>query len=175
MSLLLAVVRTTNEPPQHGSQKYPRRRRHQHVLALTLLLALSSHLALPVLRKEHPAGTHCCKAYAGSRAREPMYGRRIVQWTRRLPCAACMHAAEACVRAWISGHPLRKAPTVDRTAPGIVAACHGMAWPCSSYRLLLRLFPGIGVSRRGGGKVKITNSGQRGSSAPTHHPSGVVG
>ena len=178
----MAVVRTTNEPPQTAAKNTLRRRRHQHAAVRNVwfwpshfLLALLSHLALPVLRKEHPAGTHCCKAYAGSRAREPMYGRRIVQWTRRLPCAACMHAAEACVRAWISGHPLRKAPTVDRTAPGIVAACHGMAWPCSSYRLLLRLFPGIGVSRRGGGKVKITNSGHRGSSAPTHHPSGVVG
>jgi hypothetical protein len=45
---------------------------------------------------------------------------------------ACMPQRRACVRAWISGHPLRKAPTVDRTAPGIVVACHGMAWPCSS-------------------------------------------
>ena len=106
LSLLLAVVRTTNERTDTAAKNTPRRRRHQHaalctgcvVLALTLLLALLSHLALPVLRKDTPRAHTCCKAYAGSRAREPMYGCRIVQWTRRLPCAACMHAAEACVR-----------------------------------------------------------------------------
>ena len=93
--------RTTTD----GSQKIPstaeasaRCSTVRVVLALTLVSALSSHLALPVLRKDTPRAHTCCKAYAGSRAREPMYGCRIVQWTRRLPCAACMHAAEACVR-----------------------------------------------------------------------------
>ena len=107
VSLLLAVVRTTNEPPRQPkipstAEASARCSPVRVGLALTLVPALLSHLALPVLRKEHPAGTHCCKAYAGSRAREPMYGRRIVQWTRRLPCAACMHAA-ACVRACVRG------------------------------------------------------------------------
>lgn len=139
----MAVVRTTNERPRQpkipqdgGGISTLHYVRDVWFWPSHFLLALFSHLALPVLRKDTPRAHTCCKAYAGSRAREPMYGRRIVQWTRRLPCAACMHAAEACVRAcvraWISGHPLRKAPTVDRTAPGIVVACHGIACPCSS-------------------------------------------
>ena len=103
VSLLLAVVRTTNEPPRQPkipstAEASARCSPVRVGLALTLVPALLSHLALPVLRKDTPRAHTCCKAYAGSRAREPMYGCRIVQWTRRLPCAACMHAAEACVR-----------------------------------------------------------------------------
>ena len=109
----------------------------REVLALTLLL----HSRPPCAPQRTPRGHTrpalcCCKAYAGSRAREPMYGRRIVQWARRLPCAACMHAAGVRGSADIRFEKLRR---LIVRGP----AWHGMAWPCASYSLV-RLFPGIG-------------------------------
>jgi hypothetical protein len=51
-----------------------------------------------------------------------------------------MHACRR--RAWISGHPLGKAPTVDRTGPGM--AWHGVAECLLPLAVLSLLDPGIG-------------------------------
>jgi len=146
--------RTTTD----GSQKYPRRRRHQHA-AVRYVWFWPSHSCLPSPRispslcsAKTPRG-HTLAAKHTQGVVPVSLCMAVASYSGHAACPvlpACMPQRRACV-AWISGHPLRKAPTVDRTAPGIVVACHGMAWPCA-YRLLLRLFPGIGVSRRGGGK-----------------------
>ena len=150
---MLAVVRTTNEPPRQP--KIPSTTEASarvwfwpsHACLLALLASRP-----PCAPQKTPRG-HTLAAKHTQGVVPVSLCMAVASYSGHAACPvlpACMPQRRACV-AWISGHPLRKAPTVDRTAPGIVVACHGMAWPCA-YRLLLRLFPGIGVSRRGGGK-----------------------
>lgn len=149
---MLAVVRTTKEAPKNTLDDGGTSTRV--VLALTRLLALCPPLASrpPCAPQKTPRG-HTLAAKHTQGVVPVSLCMAVASYSGHAACPvlpACMPQRRACI-AWISGHPLRKAPTVDRTAPGILVACHGMAWPCA-YRLLLRLFPGIGVSRRGGGK-----------------------
>jgi hypothetical protein len=69
-----------------------------------------------------------------------------------------MHACRR--RAWISGHPLGKAPTVDRTGPGM--AWHGVAECLLPLALLsISAGPRDWVSWRGG-ESEITNASCQG-------------
>jgi hypothetical protein len=74
------------------------------------------------------------------------------------PALCCLHACRRC--AWISGHPLRKAPTLDRTGPGMAwQHWHGVA-VCLQHPTAS--IPRDWVSRRGG-ESKFTNSDPRGT------------
>lgn len=122
------------------------------VLCVVLWPSHSCPLAIPVLRKDTPRAHTAAKHTQG--VVPVSLCMAVASYSGHAACPvlpACMPQRRACV-AWISGHPLRKAPTVDRTAPGIVVSMpwHGVA--VCLYRLTVHLFPGIGVSRRGGGK-----------------------
>lgn len=108
VSLLLAVVRTTNEPPRQP--KIPPDGGGISTLHYVRdVWFWPSHSCLPSSRispslcsAKTPRGhTLAAKHTQGVVPVSLCMACRIVQWTRRLPCAACMHAAEACVRACV--------------------------------------------------------------------------
>lgn len=127
---MLAVVRTTNEPPRQP--KIPSTTEASarvwfwpsHACLLALLASRP-----PCAPQKTPRG-HTLAAKHTQGVVPVSLCMAVASYSGHAACPvlpACMPQRRACV-AWISGHPLRKAPTVDRTAPGILVACHAMAW-----------------------------------------------
>lgn len=145
-------------------QKYPRRRRHQQTHVGCLDFAALCPPALPA-PPGHPASSSrsaCCKACAGSRHGVyvwPSHHTPRVETPPALCCACMLHVADV-HRAWISGHPREKAPTVDRTGPGMAWAWRGRAcYTAAKYRYGYSqcLGPGIGSAGEAS-KVKVTSN-----------------
>jgi hypothetical protein len=112
-----------------------------------------------------------------------LYERHIVHDAVGTHAAALcwLHACRR--RAWISGHPLGKAPMVDRTGPGM--AWHGVVRPRPSlsktgtvkepsFQLTIASKT-QGLGQLAGEESKITDLAHAApGTAPTHHPSGVA-